>query len=106
VPHKRKKTLLGIGGDAPVFGNAHGAGARLSGVYVIGRGEIVTVLYSRTDWYRVRAARGEEGWVRRDDLAITELESGEPAPIPPYPDFRRIAGNWAPATASTTEKIW
>lgn len=55
--------------------------------YVIGRGESVTVLYSRTDWYRVRAPRGQEGWVRRNDLAATELESGDPAPIPPYPDF-------------------
>jgi hypothetical protein len=55
--------------------------------YVVGRGESVTVLYSRTDWYRVRAARGEEGWVRRADLARTTLASGEPAPIPPYPDF-------------------
>jgi hypothetical protein len=55
--------------------------------YVVGRGETLTVLYSRTDWYRVRAPRGEEGWVRRDDLASTTLESGEPAPIPPYPDF-------------------
>jgi len=56
-------------------------------VYVVGRDESVTVLYSRTDWYRVRAPRGEEGWVRRSDLARTRLESGEPAPIPPYPDF-------------------
>ena len=55
--------------------------------YVIGRGETLKVLYSRTDWYRVRAARGQEGWVRRDDLAQTELESGGSAPIPPYPDF-------------------
>jgi hypothetical protein len=55
--------------------------------YVIGRGESVIVLYSRTDWYRVRAPRGQEGWVRRNDLAATELESGDPAPIPPYPDF-------------------
>jgi hypothetical protein len=55
--------------------------------YVVGRGETLTVLYSRTDWYRVRAPRGEEGWVRRDDLASTTLESGAPAPIPPYPDF-------------------
>jgi hypothetical protein len=55
--------------------------------YVIGRGETLTVLYSRTDWYRVRAPRGQEGWVRRDDLAATELASGEPAPIPPYPNF-------------------
>src|ERR1700734_4297237 len=56
-------------------------------VYVIGRDEIVTVLFSRTDWYKVRAARGEEGWARRTDLAIPQLADGEPAPIPPYPDF-------------------
>src|ERR1700690_2525008 len=56
-------------------------------VYVIGRDEIVTVLFSRTDWYKVRAAHGQEGWARRADLAITQLADGEPAPIPPYPDF-------------------
>jgi len=55
--------------------------------YVIGRGETLEVLYSRTDWYRVRAPRGQEGWVRRDELAETDLASGGPAPIPPYPDF-------------------
>lgn len=56
-------------------------------VYVIGRDELVTVLYSRTDWFKVRAPRGQEGWVRRADLAKTLLATGEPAPIPPYPDF-------------------
>jgi hypothetical protein len=55
--------------------------------YVVGRDETVTVLFSRTEWYKVRAARGQEGWVRRSDLARARLESGEPAPIPPYPDF-------------------
>ena len=56
-------------------------------VYVVGRDELVTVLYSRTDWYKIRAARGQEGWVRRADLSRTLLATGEPAPIPPYPDF-------------------
>jgi hypothetical protein len=56
-------------------------------VYVVGRDETVTVLFSRTDWYKVRAPRGQEGWVRRADLSRTVLASGEPAPIPPYPDF-------------------
>ncbi len=56
-------------------------------VYVVGRDEVLTVLYSRTDWYKVRAAHGEEGWARREDLVRTKLPSGEPAPIPPYPDF-------------------
>jgi hypothetical protein len=56
-------------------------------VYVVARDELVTILFSRTDWYKVRAPRGQEGWVRRSDLSRTVLETGEPAPIPPYPDF-------------------
>jgi len=55
--------------------------------YVVGRDDTVTVLYSRTEWYKVRAPSGQEGWVRRSDLARARLASGEPAPIPPYPDF-------------------
>ncbi len=55
--------------------------------YVVGRGETLVVLFSRTDWYKVRAPRGQEGWARREELAKTLFASGEPAPIPPYPDF-------------------
>jgi hypothetical protein len=64
-----------------------GPGRGFPVVYVIGRDELVTVLYSRTDWYKVRSLNGNEGWVRRADLARTLAETGEPAPIPPYPDF-------------------
>jgi len=64
-----------------------GPGRGFPVVYVVGRDELVTVLYSRTEWYKVRAPHGQEGWVRRADLALTTLASGEPAPIPPYPDF-------------------
>src|SRR6202790_2571994 len=56
-------------------------------VYVVGRDEVVTVLKSRTDWFKVRAPRGEEGWARRTDLALTIFLSGEPSFIPPYPNF-------------------
>jgi hypothetical protein len=56
-------------------------------IYVVGRDDSITVLYSRTEWYKVRAPRGQEGWVRRADLARTQLPSGEPAPIAPYPEF-------------------
>ncbi|MDE2346917.1 MAG: SH3 domain-containing protein [Gammaproteobacteria bacterium] len=55
--------------------------------YVVARGEKLTVLYSRTDWFKVRAPRGEEGWTYRDELAQTTLPSGAPAPVPGYPDF-------------------
>jgi hypothetical protein len=64
-----------------------GPGRGFPVVYVIGRDEVLTVLYSPTDGVKVRAPHGNEGWVRRADLARTLLESGEPAPIPPYPEF-------------------
>src|SRR6202050_4772663 len=67
-----------------------GPGRGFPVVYVVGRDELVTVLYSRTDWFKVRAPHGDEGWVRRADLARTLLESGEPAPIPPYPEFASL----------------
>jgi Bacterial SH3 domain len=55
--------------------------------YVVGRGDAVKVLFSRTDWFKVRAPRGQEGWVRREELAKTKLPSGEPAPLPGFPEF-------------------
>ena len=64
-----------------------GPGRGFPVVYVAERDELITVLFSRTEWYKVRAPRGQEGWVRRADLALTTLTSGEPAPIPPYPVF-------------------
>lgn len=64
-----------------------GPGRGFPVTYVVGRGEAVQVLFRRTDWFKVRAPRGEEGWVKREELAKTLLASGEPAPIPPYPDF-------------------
>ena len=72
---------------APYLEMHSGPGRGYPVVYVVGRDEVLTVLFSRTDWYKVRAARGVEGWARRADLVSTLLPSGEPAPIPPYPDF-------------------
>jgi hypothetical protein len=80
------KSLVLVVAD-PFLEMRSGPGRGFPVIYVIGRDELVTVLYSRTDWYKVRALHGDEGWVRRADLARTLSESGEPAPIPPYPDF-------------------
>lgn len=44
--------------------------------FVAERNEWIEVLASRTDWYKVRAANGREGWVARDQLATTLTESG------------------------------
>src|ERR1700738_5161573 len=82
-----KEHLLEVVVAEPYLEMHSGPGRGFPVVYVVGRDEIVTVLYSRTDWFKVRAARGQEGWDRRAELALTKLVSGEPAPIPPYPDF-------------------
>jgi uncharacterized protein YgiM (DUF1202 family) len=82
-----KEQLLEVVVAEPYLEMHSGPGRGYPVVYVVGRDEVVTVLYSRTDWFKVRAPRGQEGWARRSELALTKLTSGEPAPIPPYPDF-------------------
>src|ERR1700734_2011977 len=77
------ENLLELVVTRPFLEMHSGPGRGYPVVYVVGRDETVTVLYSRTDWYKVRAPRGQEGWVRRSELALTKLPSGEPAPIPP-----------------------
>jgi hypothetical protein len=39
--------------------------------HVVDRGQTVTVEKRRTDWFRVRTARGQLGWVRAEQLART-----------------------------------
>jgi hypothetical protein len=86
-PASAKAQLVEVIVTDPFLEMHSGPGRGYPVVYVVGRDDSVTVLYSRTDWYKVRAPGGQEGWVRRADLAHTQLASGEPAPIPPYPDF-------------------
>ncbi len=82
-----KEPLLQVVVSEPYLEMHSGPGRGFPVVYVVGRDETVTVLYSRTDWFKVRAPRGQEGWARRSELALTKLPDGEPAPIPAYPDF-------------------
>src|SRR3979411_1812572 len=82
-----KEQLLEVVVAEPFLEMHSGPGRGYPVVYVVGRDEVVQVLYSRTEWFKVRAPRGQEGWARRSELALTKLVSGEPAPIPPYPDF-------------------
>jgi hypothetical protein len=45
---------------------------------VVPRGESVDVLYRRTDWFRVRSARGIEGWAAAADITKSQLADGSP----------------------------
>jgi Bacterial SH3 domain len=44
--------------------------------YVVERMQWVSVELRHTNWFRVRAARGQTGWVRRQDLETTLTEAG------------------------------
>lgn len=50
--------------------------------FVAERGEEIELLKRRTEWYRVRVARGEEGWVHMQQLATTLDLDGEPFELP------------------------
>lgn len=52
--------------------------------YVAERGEEIEVLKRRTEWFKIRVPRGEEGWVNEQQLARTFRLSGEPTDIPGY----------------------
>ncbi len=45
--------------------------------YVIDRGETVEILKRKTDWFKVRAANGKEGWVEREQLELTLRPGGQ-----------------------------
>ncbi len=64
---------------------------------VVPRGQTVTVLKRRTDWFKVRDARGREGWAHRDRLAATFTPQGRPMPAAApgrdeFEEHRREAG--------------
>jgi len=52
--------------------------------YVVDRGELIEVLSRRTDWFKIRAPRGQEGWVSTVQLQATLQLSGSPVDIPEY----------------------
>jgi len=57
--------------------------------HVVDRGASVDLLRRRTDWIKVRASDGTEGWVHRSQLERTLTPGGEPVTLPgPSPDAR------------------
>jgi len=52
--------------------------------YVAERGETVEVLKRRTDWFRIRIPRGQEGWVPLEQMRRTLGLDGEPFDVPTF----------------------
>jgi len=45
--------------------------------HVVDRGETVDILVRKTDWFKVRAPNGKEGWVDRSQMELTLQPSGQ-----------------------------
>jgi hypothetical protein len=55
-----------------------GPGRGYAVFHVVPRGDHVTVLYRRTEWFRVRTQRGIEGWAHQREMLKTQLADGSP----------------------------
>jgi uncharacterized protein YgiM (DUF1202 family) len=53
-----------------------GAGRGFPIFFVAERGEWIEILLRHTDWFKVRTANGQEGWVNRAQLETTLTEAG------------------------------
>jgi hypothetical protein len=45
--------------------------------HVVDRGELVEVIKRRTDWFKLRTARGKEGWAKRSAMVLTLTPDGD-----------------------------
>ena len=45
--------------------------------HVVDRGETVEIMMRKTDWFKVRAANGKEGWVDRGQMEFTLQRTGQ-----------------------------
>jgi len=73
-----KEKLLQVFVSEPYLELATGPGRGYPVFHVIEREESVDVLFRRTDWFKVRAESGVEGWARARDMRRTKLADGSP----------------------------
>ena len=99
--------LLQLVVTVPYLEMHSGPGRGFPVVYVVGRDEVLTVLFSRTDWYKVRAAqRSRRGGRAARICAAPNLPRGSRRRYLRTLNFPAIAGKSGPATGFTTAKTW
>ena len=83
--------------------------------YIAERGEKITLIKKRTQWFKIRTKDGNEGWVHEDKMALTliaedeKFDAGKPEQI----DFQQrdfemgvLTGNYGGATSLTLYGGW
>jgi len=68
--------------DDPFIELHTGPGRGYPVFFVAERGEQIALLKRRTEWFKVQVARGQEGWVHREQLATTLNLDGELFEVP------------------------
>ena len=62
--------------------------------FVVDRGELIELLSRRTDWFKIRAPRGQEGWVDSTQLQETLQLSGAPVEVPGFTLEDHVVRRW------------
>jgi uncharacterized protein YgiM (DUF1202 family) len=78
VPLAESKEAVRVEVSAPYIELHTGPGRGYPIFYVAERGESVEILMRKTDWFKVRTARGKLGWVARAQIEQTQLAAGQP----------------------------
>lgn len=76
APARADASSLSVTVADPFISLHTGPGRGYPVTLVVVRGERVEVLKRRTAWFKVRDARGREGWVHRDEMALTLTDEG------------------------------
>jgi len=77
-----------------------GPGIGFPKTQIIERGDEVTILKRRTEWFKVRGPRGNEGWARRDQMQRTLQPTGKPADFPAADEEAWKASRWSAGLAA------
>ena len=69
------------------FINVHnGPGRGYPIFHVIERGEVITLLKSRTEWIKIKTYRDKTGWIHRSDMQYTFGPDGQ---VPEFADYKQ-----------------
>lgn len=81
-PAWAKKESIEVTVNAAYIEMRSGPGRGYPVFHIIEKNEPAVVMKSRTDWFKVRAPDGQEGWVHRSQMADVVTLNGDPFLIP------------------------
>ena len=71
-----------------------GPGSSYPIFHVVDRGEQIVILRQKTNWFKIRASNGKEGWADKDQMQQTLLPSGEKLQISELDQAAFVERRW------------